>query len=425
MDARKIQEMKREGFKTRYFFMVALFYVFQGFYQSSLSVYEAHMLNEVFMLDVAKIALVNFIVILPNYLKMFTGLLSDRVPIGKYRRIPYIVIGTIIYIPFFIILANLLHYNVLWVITMMALSWGWALVDGTLDALTIDVTPDSKLGMMNGASWAARSVGSVGATLVIAAIAAAMGWQLALYLIGAVAVLQGISALTIKEPKFSGQDEKRSWARDKEALVKFFSVKQTWLTILFVLLFNAGPGIYAFMYTLFIQVGGYTAAEISVLSAIAFVTMIVGVMLFGRISDKIGAKKIVLPSLILFWVSIATFFLVKPGMSTGLVLALLALFGFAMGAVMVPGGRLSMEIADPEISGFVYSGLASVSNLAQAGVAGLLIGLVSRIPGAVLPIPFLALLPCSIAAIFISRKLDWWEPGEDNDAQTDETQVES
>ena len=397
--------------------MVALFYVFQGFYQQSLSVYQAHMLNEVFLLDVAKIALVNFLVILPNYLKMFTGLLSDRVPIGKHRRVPYIVIGTLIYIPFFIVLANLMNFNALWVVTMLALSWGWALVDGTLDALTIDVTPDSKLGMMNGASWAARSVGSVGATLIIASIAAALSWKYALYVIGAVAVLQGISALTIKEPKFSSQEEKRSWTKDKAALSRFFKGKQTWLTIVFILLFNAGPGIYAFMYTLFIQVGGFTAAEISVLSSAAFVAMIIGVLLFGRISDKIGAKKIVLPVLVLFWISICTFFLVKPGMSTGLVIGLLSLFGFAMGGAMTPGGRISMEIADPEISGFVYSGLASVSNLAQAGVAGLLIGLVSRIPGAVLPIPFFALLPCSVAAIIIARKLDWWEPGKEDEPE--------
>jgi len=413
MDPQRIQEMKRDGFKNRYFFMVALFYVFQGFYQSSLSVYQAYMLNEVFLLNVSMIALVNFLVILPNYLKMFTGLLSDRVPIGKYRRVPYIIIGTLIYIPFFIILANLFNFNALWVVTMLALSWGWALVDGTLDALTIDVTPDSKLGMMNGASWAARSVGSVGATLVIAAIAAALSWKFGLYIIGAVAVLQGLSALTIKEPKFSAEGEKRSWAKDKAALAKFFKGKQTWLTILFVLLFNAGPGIYAFLYTLFIQVGGFTAAEISVKSAVAFVAMIVGVLLFGRISDKIGAKKIVLPVLVLFWISVSTFFLVKPGMSNGLVIALLLLFGFSMGGAMVPGGRISMEIADPEISGFVYSGLASVSNFAQAGLAGLLVGLVSRIPGAILPIPFFALLPVSIAAILISRKLDWWEPGQE------------
>ena len=411
MDSKTIQMIKKEGFKGRYFVIVALFYVFQGFYQQSLSVYEAHMLNEVFLLDVAKIALINFLIILPNYLKMFTGLLSDRVPIGKHRRIPYIVIGTLIYIPFFIILANLMHFNTLWVVTMLALSWGWALVDGTLDALTIDVTPDSKLGMMNGVSWAARSVGSVGATLLVAAIAAALSWKYSIYIIGFIAVLQGISALTIKEPKFSAETEKRSWKKDKTALLRFFKGKQTWLTIIFILLFNAGPGIYAFMYTLFIKVGGFTSDQISVLSSSAFVAMIAGVLLFGKISDKIGAKKTVLPVLILFWISICTFFLVKPGMSNMLVVALLVLFGFAMGGAMIPGGRISMEIADPEISGFVYSGLASVSNLAQAGVAGLLIGLVSKIPGAVLPIPFFALLPCSIAAVLIARKLDWWEPG--------------
>ena len=96
IDTGSIQEIKRANFKNRYFVMVALFYVFQGFYQSSLSVYQAHMLNEVFLLDVSMIALVNFLVILPNYLKMFTGLLSDRVPIGKFRRVPYIIIGTLI-----------------------------------------------------------------------------------------------------------------------------------------------------------------------------------------------------------------------------------------------------------------------------------------------------------------------------------------
>jgi len=405
----RIQEIKQANFKTRIFFVVALFYAFQGVYQTSMTVYQSYMMNEVFLLSVSRIALVNFLVILPNYLKMFTGLLSDRVPIGKLRRVPYILIGTIIYIPFFILLANLWNYGALWVGTMLVLSWGWALVDGTLDALSIDVTPQNKLGMMNGTAWASRNFGSVIATLVIAGIAAAISWKYALYIVGAFAVFQGVSALFIKEPIFNSS-EKRSWKKDKEAISRLFKDKQIWYTIIFVLLFNAGPGIYAFIFTLFIKVGGFTTAEISVKAAAAFLASMAGVLVFGKISDKIGAKKLVIPILVLFWLSIGTLFFVKPGMSEWLIWAIMGYFGFCMGASFVPGGRLSMEVADPEISGFVYSGLASISNIAQAGVAGLLIGLTSKIPGWTLPLPFLSIIPCSIGAIIVTQKLNWWSP---------------
>lgn len=408
MDNKEIQKTKRLNWKKSYFAVIGVFYLFQGFYSEALRVYEQHMMLDVWNFSESKVALVSALIILPNYLKMFTGLLSDRVPILGKRRSPYIIIGTFMYIPFFLLLTLITDFSIMWAVAMIFISFGWSLVDGTLDALSIDVSPESKLGMMSGVTWASRSVGSIVAMVGAGLLAAAVTWQYALLIIGAFAVMQGLSALLIKEPNFNKKDV-RSFRQDKTAIVDFVKKPKSWLTIVFILLFNVATGIYALLPTIFAKLANMEVVDIMVYAAAAYGSAMVGVLIAGKISDKIGAKKLVVPVLIFFWLAVSMMFFVKPGMSSGMIWLIMIVFGLAMGASFVPTGRLSMEIANPEISGFVYAGMSSVSNLAQGAVASLVFAFFSLF----MPLPYsiFPLAVFSIASCFLINKLDWWEPG--------------
>ncbi|MEG2158517.1 MAG: MFS transporter, partial [Clostridia bacterium] len=212
------------------------------------------------------------------------------------------------------------------------------------------------------------------------------------------------------------KDNIRSFSADKAAIGTFLKKPKSWLTIVFILLFNVATGIYALLPTIFAKLADMKVADIMVYAAAAYGAAMVGVLIAGKISDIIGAKKLVVPVLIFFWAAVCLMFFVKPNMSVAMIWVIMIVFGLAMGASFVPTGRLSMEIANPEISGFVYAGMSSVSNIAQGAVAGLVFALFSTF----MPLPYsiFPLMVFSIASCFLINKLDWWEPHK-NEKPTD------
>ena len=105
-----LDQRKQRNFKNYYFYVELLFYVLQGIYVAGLQVYIVYYTTNVFKLDYAAIATVTALSGLPTYLKMFTGLLSDRVPVGKFgRRKPYLIMGGVLFIPAFIVLSTITH----------------------------------------------------------------------------------------------------------------------------------------------------------------------------------------------------------------------------------------------------------------------------------------------------------------------------
>ncbi len=79
-----LDERKRRNFRNYFFYVEGLFYILQGIYVAGLQVYVVYYTTNVFKLDYATIATVTALSGLPTYLKMFTGLLSDRVPVGRF-----------------------------------------------------------------------------------------------------------------------------------------------------------------------------------------------------------------------------------------------------------------------------------------------------------------------------------------------------
>lgn len=105
---------------------------------------------------------------LPLYLKMIPGLLSDRVLIGRWgRRKPYIFLGGILYLPAFALLIGIREFNLLWLGAILLALIAWMLVDSTLDALTVDITPKNRVAQMQGAAWGSRLGGMALTSLLV------------------------------------------------------------------------------------------------------------------------------------------------------------------------------------------------------------------------------------------------------------------
>ncbi len=409
---------KSGNWKQSILLKIVGFYLFQGFYFTALGLYKDNFLVETGM-NPGTFALVTAILILPNYLKMLLVIVSDRFPIRKLRRKPYILIGAVLYIPCFtglILTHNEEAITWSWVFFVVMTGWVWVLVDGTLDALTVDITPENRMGIVQGSAWGARGIGGVLGALVIMMIGASMGWRTGLAIVGFFALLQAIFGLMIKDRKV----EKEDLPEFKSMLKETFTRKEVLVGLLFVVVAMTTTAPYMFFIPLF---GGsgvliLDKSQLGIAYALAMVGTFFGATIFGKISDMIGARKTFTISAIMYWTGVLFFLLIDAQSSITLCYLIVAIFGMNLGAFMTPVNRISMELSEaistdkPGIEGFMFSTFSSVSNFGTAAVGGLIIGFGTSFLKLDLTSAFFLVLPLTVIAAVLLKTINPWTPSD-------------
>ncbi len=398
-------ELKRKVWHNYYLYIVAAFYLFQGFYQAGEALYITKFLTAENNFSYEEYASILATVNIPLFLKMFIGLLSDKVPLGKLgRRKPYIFIGSLLYIPIFWYVSTLTEYSSTWLISMVIGKFIWVMVDGTLDALTVDVTPIDKMGSVQGAANGGRAIGFAIGSLTVAAVASSSSWNTAIFVVGIVASLQLVGAISIKEPLEIIEEPLPFWYLFKNTFFK----KRSWLGFIFIAFIIAGTGVYQLGNAYIVQ-----DLEISdiLLGWVAFtfsITVAVGAFVTGYYCDRVGSKKITYAIILLHWVLVIPWVFVKEGATPATILVAAGSIGISWGAIRVPAYRIAMELCPPELEGFMYSTYMSFANIGEFMLANLI---VSAFLG-ILPLTtaFFMLIPLSIIAALILPKLNPWTP---------------
>ncbi len=127
-------ETKVQNWKKSYFWIQALFYFLQGVFLAGISQYGNFRLAE-WAIPLAQQATFTAVTGIPAFLKLFFGLLTDRVVIGKWgRRKPYIVLGLVLSIPAYIFYLTTDGYMGLFIAQTLAFV-AWAIVDTTTGCL--------------------------------------------------------------------------------------------------------------------------------------------------------------------------------------------------------------------------------------------------------------------------------------------------
>ena len=236
-----LDQRKQRNFKKYYFYVELLFYVLQGIYVAGLQVYIVYYTTNVFKLDYAAIATVTALSGLPTYLKMFTGLLSDRVPVGKFgRRKPYLIMGGVLFIPAFIVLSTISTYSVIWLSAIILCNICFVIVDGTADALTVDITPDEHTSKMQGFANGGRYVGMAIGVALASALPGIVGWHVVAIFLGVAAAGQAFATLLFKE--LPEAKEKEKLIPIKSAIKIGFGNRGAWLGLLFAVFFMGAMG---------------------------------------------------------------------------------------------------------------------------------------------------------------------------------------
>ena len=348
--------MKQPSKLTRYS-MFGLLYFAQG---SVLSYFTA--LNAIYLLsfglNLGQIGLISGIALTPFVLKIFLGILSDRVNLFQmgYRK-PYIVIGLIIQagclliVPFIDPGKNFALYGLISFLVMT----GMALYDTTTDGLALDTTPADEAGKIQGIMVGGRAMGVVVLSSLIGVLAQNVSWKAAFWLLAIITLLPLILVVGYKESPRKAE-QKFEW--------KAFSA------------FKHGPiialGLLGALYSLIINaaneiINPFLQSDfgISVMMAGFFTTVwgigvVVGGITGGPLTDRIGQRRAVEIALVISFVSVAIFTFTP---TAAIAWPLVFIFGLAFGYYETVYFAISMRKSDPRIAASMFSILMAIANI--------------------------------------------------------------
>ncbi len=360
--------MKQPSKLIRYS-MFGLLYFAQG---SVLSYFTA--LNAIYLLsfglNLGQIGLISGIALTPFVLKIFLGILSDRINFFQMgHRKPYIIIGLIIQavclfiVPFIDPGKNFAMYGLMAFLVMT----GMAMYDTTTDGLALDTTPEDEAGKIQGIMVGGRAMGVVVLSSLIGVLAQNVSWMAAFWLLAILTLLPLVLLMGFAEPPRKA-DQKFEW--------KAFAAFKHWPII--------ALGLLGALYSLIINaaneiINPFLQSDfgISVMMAGFFTTVwgigvVVGGITGGPLTDRVGQRRAVEIALVISFISVV-FFAFTP--TAAIAWPLVFIFGLAYGYYETVYFAISMRRSDPRIAASMFSILMAIANIGTGiglPIAGLL-----------------------------------------------------
>jgi PAT family beta-lactamase induction signal transducer AmpG len=349
--------------------MFGLLYFAQG---SVLSYFTA--LNAIYLLsfglNLGQIGLISGIALTPFVLKIFLGILSDRINLFQMgHRKPYIIIGLIIQavclfiVPFIDPGKNFALYGLMAFLVMT----GMAMYDTSTDGLALDTTPEDEAGKIQGIMVGGRAMGVVVLSSLIGVLAQNVSWMAAFWLLAILTLLPLVFLIGFKEPPRKA-DQKFEW--------KAFAAFKHWPII--------ALGLLGALYSLIINaaneiINPFLQSDfgISVMMAGFFTTVwgigvVVGGITGGPLTDRVGQRRAVEIALVISFVSVSIFSFTS---TAAIAWPLVFIFGVAYGYYETVYFAISMRKSDPRIAASMFSILMAIANIGTGiglPIAGLL-----------------------------------------------------
>lgn len=346
---------QRSKFTT--YTMFAMLYFAQG---AVLSYFTA--LNAIYLLSfnisMSKIGLISGIALTPFVLKIFLGILSDKVNLFKLgHRKPYIIFGLLlqaiclVLVPFINPSENFVLYGLIAFLVMT----GMAMYDTTTDGLALDVTPVDEAGKIQGVMVGGRAMGVVVLSSLIGLLAQKVSWSAAFWLLAFLTLLPLVLIVGFNEPPRK-PEQKFEW--------KAFSAFKHWPII--------ALGLLGALYSLIINatneiINPFLQSNFGISVMVAgFFTTVWGIgVVFGGISggplvDRIGQRRAVEVALGISLISVLIFSFTS---TSAIAWLLVFIFGLAYGYYETVYFAISMKKSDPRIAASMFSILMAIANI--------------------------------------------------------------
>ena len=331
-----------------------------------------------FDLNMTQIGLMGTIAIIPFIIKIFIGILSDKVNLfGKGHRKPYIIIGLTIQAISLLIVSKInpgMHFW-LYAITAFILMTGMALYDTCTDGLALDTTPPNEEGTIQGFMVGGRALGIVIISALIGLIVEHSEWNIAFYVLAFLSMIPLPFIVFIKEP-----DRPKEHQFNWKAFNKFSNRSIIALGILgalYSLIINAANQIVNPFLQQQFQISISTAGFITTVWGIG---VVVGGLTGGNLTDRIGHKNAILWAAGISMISIAALSLIN---IQQLIWGMVFIFGIAFGYYETVYFAISMNYSDPRIAASMFSILMAIANIGTGigfSLSGQLVDLLSYRP---------------------------------------------
>ncbi len=325
-----------------------------------------------FELDYTTIGIVSGIALIPFVLKIFIGLLSDRVNLlGWGHRKPFIVLGVVMQsLAFGLIPAiNPASQFGAYVALMVIAALGMSTYDTCTDGLSIDTTPEAERGTVQGIMVGGRAISAIVTASMVGFLANRGQWPLVFFIIAALGILTLVLALMVNEPKERPEGmtyDKRAFRSMLDGGFLLFAL----LGLIYPLaLYSANGMIAPFLNEV---LGIRLDAVGRYMSVFGFGTVI-GAVIGGPLVSRIGRRNSILAALLLTSFVTAGLAMLS---SAGMAWISVALFGLAFGYYETVYFAMAMDFSDPRIAAFAFSILMAVGNFgigAGQPLAGVLV----------------------------------------------------
>lgn len=320
-----------------------------------------------FDLSFSLIGIVGGITLLPFLLKIFIGLLSDRINLfGRGHRKPYILIGLVLQTLAFVLIPQFdptAQFS-LFLTLMILAALGMSTYDTTTDGLSIDTTPEHDRGLVQGLMVGGRALSAVVTAALMGIFSQNGQWALIFYMIAVLGVLTLALAALVQDTKERTpqmQFSKDAFRSFKDAAFLLFLA----LGVVYPLALYSAQG----------MIGAYLNEGLSIpLDRVGLYTSVFGIgtvlggLVGGPLMRKFGERNSVLAALL---ITSAVTFVLALTTSAWLMWAIVFLFGFAFGYYETVYFALGMAFSDPRIAAFMFAVIMAVGNFGIAGGAPL------------------------------------------------------
>ena len=350
---------------TRYT-LFALLYFAQGAILAYFTALNALYLLS-FDLTMSQVGIFSAIALTPFVLKIFLGLLSDKVNLlGLGHRKPYIIVGLLVQAGCLFVVPFIHPGDQFGLLAFVAfvLMTGMALYDTCTDGLALDTTPPESEGAVQGIMVSGRALGVVVISAVLGLLAQLTTWTVAFWALGVITLLPLLLVVQVPEPErpperaFQWQAFRAFGRRPVIALAL--------LGALYSLVINgANEIVNPFLESQF----GISLLTAGLYTAVWGLGVVLGGLTGGRLTDRIGHQKAALGALGASLVAIlALAFVIGPVMAWPLVFV----FGLAFGYYETVYFATSMDFTEPRIAASMFAILMAVANIGTG--VGLAIG---------------------------------------------------
>lgn len=322
-------------------------------------------------MDMGRVGIFSAIALLPFILKIFLGMLSDRVNLfGAGHRKPYILIGLLIQFLCLAIAPFIDPSASYWGFVLLAfvLQMGMALYDTCTDGLALDTTPVEEYGIIQGVMVGGRAVGVIAIASVVGALADTGSWMVVFWLLAALTLLPLPLVLSLRDNARAGKRfEWRAFSAFKRGNVLALG---GFGLVAFLVIVGANQLVNPFVESVYKE--GFNFSTAGNLTSVWGIGVVIGGVAGGRLLDKAGHRKGVLVGLLIASLSLVMLALfVKPGTEMGLVFLFVCLFGLAYGSYQAVYYAVAMDFTDPRIAASMFAILMAITNIGQAAGLGL------------------------------------------------------